>query len=388
MFRSQMSLVGFLVAEFVLCLLVPLSAAAGPKCSDLTVTVTASANNQPLPLGVDLTTPSGITAFIATLAGTPLTLFPAVPVSGTFQMSARFCEPEVVVPSRKNTVQLLVHGATENKLYWSGLGYPTGVGGTNYSWIAYASRQGYPTLAIDRVGSGNSSHPDPTLDLQMNLEAEILHQLILALKSGAAVPGRQFSRVLWIGHAYGSIIGNDIATHHPADVAAYVLTAYADNPPPVVAGLPQTVLVPASSYAPRFSGLPIGYLVTASQPGRRAYFWGADGSYDEALFNQDFDGMDTFPLGQIISVTAGLRTAPTYTGPVAIITGERDGVFCFNGQCGTGPNSPQGLSCGIFPISSNCTYFIPLGTGHQVNLHHTPQQSFKYAHDFLADSGF
>ncbi|KAI9853219.1 MAG: hypothetical protein M1830_006740 [Pleopsidium flavum] len=303
-------------------------------------------------------------------------------------MSVRFCEPEVMVASRNLTIQLLVHGVTETKLYWSGLGYPVGFNGDTYSWIAYASRQGYPTLSIDRVGNGNSTHPDPVLITQMNLEEAILHQLVLKLKSGQAVPGRSFTRVVFVGHSYGSILGNDMATNHPGDIAAYVLTGYGVSVVPVAAALPQTLPLPASLYSPRFAGFPVGYLVTSSQIGRRNYLWGADGSYDPAIFLLDYNHEDVTGLGELLSITAGLKQAPSYTGPVAVITGERDEVFCAGGFCGTGPNSPQAQSCSLFPKSSNCTYYIPLGTGHMIDLHYTAQESFKNAHDFLAQHGF
>ena len=80
-------------------------------------------------------------------------------------------------------------GVTENNLYWFGLGYPNGYDGNEYSTVDYASKQGYPTLAIDRIGVGNSTHPDPILQQQVNLEEAVSHQLVTMLKAGTAVPG-------------------------------------------------------------------------------------------------------------------------------------------------------------------------------------------------------
>lgn len=380
-----------LCGQFLLQLLLWLhlqSCKAAPQCQDLTITVTASANNALFPPVAVAGSTAAFSATFQTLLGTAFSTYPLVPVSGTFTMSARYCEPEVKVATRVNTVQLLVHALTETKLYWSGLGYPAGFGGDAYSWIAYASRQGYPTLSIDRVGNGNSTHPDPVLVTQMKLEETILHQLVLKLKSGQAVPGRTFSRVVYVGHSYGAVLGNEMATNHPSDIAAYVLTGYGVSVAPVTAGLPQTVPYPATLYSRRFAGLALGYLTFSSQTGRRNYLWGADGSYDPAIFLQDFNNEDVTGLGELLSITAGLKAAPAYTGPVAVITGERDAVFCFGGRCGTGAQSPQAQSCGFFPKSSNCSYYIPLGAGHMVNLHYTAQQSFRNAHDFLAQQGF
>ena len=44
---------------------------------------------------------------------------------------------------------------------WTGDGFEE-----QYSWVAAASKAGYPTLAIDRLGNGDSSHPDPLLTVQ------------------------------------------------------------------------------------------------------------------------------------------------------------------------------------------------------------------------------
>jgi hypothetical protein len=42
-----------------------------------------------------------------------------IPVQGTFHISASYCEPEVHIPSRVDTLQLLVHGATYTRNYVS-----------------------------------------------------------------------------------------------------------------------------------------------------------------------------------------------------------------------------------------------------------------------------
>jgi len=76
----------------------------GPTCTEVVFPVTIAALNSPL-TGLDLANPLGsITEILFVL-----------PVAGTFNISARYCEPEVVVESRKNTLQLLVHGATYDR---------------------------------------------------------------------------------------------------------------------------------------------------------------------------------------------------------------------------------------------------------------------------------
>ena len=49
---------------------------------------------------------------------------PGIPTTCTGNIIARYCPPEVVFANRNDISQYFVSGITENKLYWSGLGYP------------------------------------------------------------------------------------------------------------------------------------------------------------------------------------------------------------------------------------------------------------------------
>ena len=191
-----------------------------------------------------------------------------------------------------------------------------------------------------------------------------------------------------MGHSYGSVLGNLQATNHPGDISAFILTGYGVSIIPVAAQLPQTGLFPAALYAPRFAGLPPGYLATTSMPGRRSYLWGKPGSYDEAVFQKDFADEDDVGLGELLSIAGGLKEAPQSTAPVYIVTGDSDDVFCLAATCGTGPLSPQAQACALFPKAASCQYFIPVGTGHMISLHYSAQQSFQKYHAFLAAHGF
>ena len=71
----------------------------------------------------------------------------------TFNISAQYCEPD---SGSSDTIQLLTHGVGFDKTYWD-LEY----GSYNYSYVNMALDAGYSTLAIDRLGIGNSSHGDP-----------------------------------------------------------------------------------------------------------------------------------------------------------------------------------------------------------------------------------
>lgn len=98
--------------------------------------------------------------------------------------------------------------------------------------------------------------------------------------------------------------------------------------------------------------------------------------------------MDAVGLGELLSITGGLKEAPDSTAPVYVVTGDSDGVFCLLSTCGNGPLSPQAQACALFPKAETCQYFIPEGTGHMVSLHYSAQTSFQKYHAFLASVGF
>ncbi|SNR43273.1 hypothetical protein SAMN06265360_105268 [Haloechinothrix alba] len=76
----------------------------------------------------------------------------------------RLCVPAGQSP---DTIQVLVHGITYTHEYWH---FPDPSEGTaRYDYSMAANDAGYATLAIDRIGSGRSSHPLSTLiDIDTN----------------------------------------------------------------------------------------------------------------------------------------------------------------------------------------------------------------------------
>ncbi|HWM84399.1 MAG TPA: alpha/beta fold hydrolase, partial [Kofleriaceae bacterium] len=115
----------------------------------------------------------------------------------------RMCLPDGPTPE---TVLLLLHGITYTHAYWD-LVDPTG-GTDRYSFVASATGAGYATLAIDRIGIGQSSHPLSAL-IDMNQNVFVVHQVVQALRDGD-ISGPDgdvdFSKVVLVGHSYGSMI--------------------------------------------------------------------------------------------------------------------------------------------------------------------------------------
>jgi hypothetical protein len=84
----------------------------GPACQEVVIPVTIAANNTQLPLLPTGT--AGLSSLLSLVDNVVQTLF-TVPVQGTFNIAGRYCEPEVEIESRRNTLQLFVHGATYNR---------------------------------------------------------------------------------------------------------------------------------------------------------------------------------------------------------------------------------------------------------------------------------
>ncbi|KAI9823957.1 MAG: hypothetical protein M1819_001109 [Sarea resinae] len=361
--------------------------AAGPVCQDFFLSVTATSLIAQFPDSAlaNLTDSSSVVAAIDTLAA-KINSTVHTDVTGTYNISARYCEPNVTIADRKSSIQLLGHGITYTKNYWSALGEP-GYEPEQYSWIRHASANGYPTLSIDRVGYGNSSHPDPLI-VQSSLQAAVIAKIAEGLKEGQ-FGLRSFKKVVYVGHSLGSVIGNTLATLFPDSVDGLMLTGYSAVAwyPVVLATLP----IPANLWnSSEFGDLSPGYMASSSYANRRDLIFGHDGTFANELRVLEFEEQNTAPLGEIISIIPTVAT--NFTGPVSVITGYQDTAFCSTlsaeGACGEGDSSLPGQVKILFPNSSNFTYYTPADMGHCLNIHYKAPEVFAYANNWFADHGF
>lgn len=72
--------------------------------------------------------------------------------------------------------------------------------------------------SYDRLGVGKSDTPDGLNVVQAPLEVEIAHQLIQMLRAGKF---GHFSKVVGVGHSFGSIITQAITSQYPADLGMF-----------------------------------------------------------------------------------------------------------------------------------------------------------------------
>lgn len=137
-----------------------------PICKDVKLAVTGSALNYNL---TDTSTLQNSTTLLDWVKANT----PNIHVSGQQTLAGTYCEANTK-NSNNDKLQILFGSITGNRDDWSaqggtGFGYEPYRPGT-YSYVDCMNDQGYPTLALDRLGNGQSSHPDPLLVVQAAYE--------------------------------------------------------------------------------------------------------------------------------------------------------------------------------------------------------------------------
>ncbi|MCJ1331284.1 hypothetical protein MMC10_007973 [Thelotrema lepadinum] len=379
-----------------------------PYCTDFLIPVSAKAPSENLLLTAipDLSNPTILVDFVTSHTTGLLGSLLGGTVSSTFNISARYCEPANQIANRSQIVQLLVHAITSTKDYWSGLSYPSGYNGEQYSWLAYASQAGFPTLSIDQLGAGLSAHPDPISVVQQPLQVAIIHSIMTSLRAGnlsvvsptcpsspsppsnvtstssfnpakgpmpqlnpnsCPLPSLPSKKIIFTGHSYGSICGNALATTYPSDADALILTGYTGLFAGGVPTLGSGILLPAATVnSARFGGLEVGYLAQSNEAGLKATFYTVDG-------------------------LTGLSPSPQYTGDVLVVTGSNDTIVCatltLGGDCGEGTDSLPAQASAFFPKARSYQYYIPPATGHAPDLHYSWPGTWGVVEEWLIQKG-
>ncbi|KAK3934677.1 Alpha/Beta hydrolase protein [Diplogelasinospora grovesii] len=354
------------------------------RCSSVSFKLSATAENAVFASPPNPENETAIEAFVkSAFSANPPATDGTVPASGTFTINGIYCKPTVPMPHRGAAIQILVHGITYNKTMWSGLGF-----GDQYDWHKFANAQGYHTLAIDRLGHGldqggqpwqRQQYPDPLNVVQGAMHVELAHQLITALRTnntGHALD-RGFDKIAYVGHSYGSFIGEALARVYPEDADALVLTGYSTSLN-LGAGSALQVASAANLFPARYGRLPLGYVTIAEETQREAVFYA--GAYDKRIPQVDYLFEDTVTDGEIGALAFTLQPATTYKNPVMVVTGALDAFFCGGpGSCESALNATGQF----FPATSNFEYYAPADTGHDLTLHYSAPVTLQKVHDFL-----
>ncbi|KAK8161423.1 Alpha/Beta hydrolase protein [Phyllosticta citrichinensis] len=305
---------------------------------------------------------------------------PDASVSGTFNIHAKLCFPLLSLPplATPPTVQFLIHGIGFDKSYWD---FAPG-----YSQVDAAAAAGYATFTYDRLGVGQSDHPDAIQVVQSPLEVDIAHALIQMLRGGALL-GTKFSKVAIGGHSFGSIQSIGIASRYPADIDAVMLTGFGLSASAFGLTFAGFNAALANKNQPaRFGALSNGYLVTGSPQSNQLTFF-KNPNYDAGLFAQDDNNKQTFTFGEFFTLGKVVAPATAFKGPVDVVIGQNDFIFC-QGDCMSPSDQTAPVAGALFPAAGgkSDTFILP-GAGHALNVHYGASRVFAHMNNFLKNNG-
>ena len=163
-----------------------------------------------------------------------------ITIADSFTINAQLCTPRSSSSkNKKDVLQIATHGLVYDKRYWDSELHPE-----SYSYVEAAVNAGYSILTYDRLGTGLSAKPDAYTVVQSPLQLEILRKLTvmarngdiftLAKQSKSSKPEIQqlerASKVVHVGHSFGSILTSALLHSYGSISDAAVLTGYVSLP--------------------------------------------------------------------------------------------------------------------------------------------------------------
>ncbi|KZV90281.1 alpha/beta-hydrolase [Exidia glandulosa HHB12029] len=255
-----------------------------------------------------------------------------------------------------------------------------------YSWVRWASAHGYATLNMDRLGYGESDHPDPATVIQPPFDAAFMAQIIRLGRAGrvAGAPG-PFKKIVYVGHSFGSRVGNEVISTFPDLVDAAILTGYGHK----IGNPGDVAFQPAKEVDPvRFGDLPSGYVTSVDAESRAAGFYGPQGTFDPAMLAYDEAHKDTASVGELAFLTGtkdGIvgRPAPDFKGDVFAVSGDSDLFVCTEPKCTNLASEEQ-----FYPAARSFEFAVIPDAGHCLHLHFTAPILYNTTLDWLNRHGY
>jgi pimeloyl-ACP methyl ester carboxylesterase len=324
----------------------------------------------------------------------PLTVFKNTTTSGTFNIYGQLCVPKS--GTKNNTLQIATHGAHYDSRYWDSKLNPE-----NSSYVEATLKAGYSIFTYDRLGTGQSDHPDAYEVVQSPLELEILHQLTLMARNGSlnslaekATPAvaafnalKTPSKVVHVGHSFGSFLTSAFIALYSNLTDGAIITGFILNQYLGTIGMVSfDAVYAATAPFPGPYNRPSGYVVN-SKHGIQNIFFG--GNISTAFTPEMLDYGDyikqPIALGELASSyeIIGLP-GPNLTAPVQYMLAEHDFFIC-GGDC-KGVANMTNLR-GTFPKASDIEVYIQPNTGHAFPLHNNASAGFQVSLDFLSRNG-
>ncbi|KAL9085620.1 MAG: hypothetical protein Q9165_007521 [Trypethelium subeluteriae] len=303
-------------------------------------------------------------------------------LSTAFNISAFYCVPaEETYNNSIDTVLLLTHGLGFDKSYWS-LNFPDN-DPTNYNFIAHATPAGFATLSYDRLGYGLSQHEDPYTIIQAQVELAILTSLTQLLREGKLHKEIQVPKqVVHVGHSFGSLLTNGLASSAPELTDGIVLTGFSHLTQYLQWYVHSTAYHLASLNQPeRFADFEFGYLTWADEFYNQFDFFTWP-FFDPELLEYVEENKWPFTVGEFMTSGFVPVRAPDFTKPVLLMAAEFDLIFCGANCTGI----VKGPAEEAFPKAELEVYLQP-NTGHGMNLHFNATGWYGVVFDWLHEHG-
>jgi pimeloyl-ACP methyl ester carboxylesterase len=271
------------------------------------------------------------------------------------------CEPG---SGHTSTVQVLVPGGTYDHIYWD-MPYQNG----RYSYLRYAAQHGYTALAIDPIGTGQSSHPLSAL-LTLGVNAFTVHEIVQGLRANG-LGSSPYAKVMLVGHSYGSFTSwVEAATYKDVDAVLDTGALHGINPvgaAEIAANLSEAAYLDPSG---RFHGYDPAYLTT--WPNTRGSFFYNAANADPKVIALDEATKAAFAATELATfpLPIALGTTENINVPVLIAAGQKDAIFCglTADDCSTSASLLKSEAPYFAPAACLRSYVLP-NAGHDVNLH-------------------
>ena len=275
------------------------------------------------------------------------------------------CAAELCVPPRsRRTLQILVHGGTYNRWYWDPVGLPE-----CYSYTHTAASRGFPTINIDRIGSGRSDQPDGA-SVSLDLHAATVSTIARLARERLA--GHTFSRVVGVGHSLGTrALTRALSGEHGLDAA--VLTGISHQRTDADPGGFNLPATDDARFAQRNTS---GYLHIP--PEFRHHFYYLPGVETEVL-EADNRNRDVAAIGDLRGIESVEAASCPATVPLCVALGTQDWLYRADDSSGF-----RSAEAAWYPSAPTVDFLVYEDTGHNVNLHRSGPRAMSDYLDWTA----
>lgn len=235
-----------------------------------------------------------------------------------------------------------------------------------YSYVRHAASYGYTTFSYDRLGTGQSETPANGFDVsQAATEVAILRSINKLLRNTTTIGGQKWSKVVGIGHSYGSAQTQAVSASDPELYDAVILQGYSANGTFLPNYLQASGYSIASQTLPKTLGdKPPTWLVTATPATNQIPFWYYP-YYDQGAFELARQNEQPVTPGSLFTIATIAAVASGFDKPVQVVLPAQDFIFAGSDAYG-GPNGvpiADFVHTLLYPNASTFEMYIPANTG-------------------------